>query len=207
MDQNEALSSLETIRNILERSTNYTHIAPSGLIMAGAAAAAASLAGALLGLGPERPLPFLLVWGATLVVALLVGLAASARRARRRGESFWSRKLQFVAAGFLPGGLAGLILTAALYESGKIDLCPGTWMVLYGLAILSVSVVLDWEFRATAWAFLVAGSASLFVLRHAPHLCLGIAFGGLHIALGAFRVVMEGESSCREQTGLFGSRT
>ena len=54
MDQKEALASLETIRTILERSTNYTHIAPSGIVAGGAVAIAAAAGGAALGAGPDR---------------------------------------------------------------------------------------------------------------------------------------------------------
>jgi len=206
VDQKEALASLETIRTILERSTHYTHIAPGGIIAGGLSAALAAAAGRGLGLRPEEPLPFLLLWGAAFVVAMAAGLAASALRARRRGEAFWTRKLQFVLAGFVPPAVGAAILTAALYDVQRVELCPGSWMVCYGLAILSVGVVLDWEFRATAWAFLVAGSASLFLLREHPHLSLGLAFGGLHVALGAVRLVMEG-MECRAQTPSYGSRT
>jgi hypothetical protein len=207
MDHKEALASLETIRTILERSTRYTHIAPSGIISCGIAALCASAFGSRYDLGPGRARSFLLVWGVTLLVALASGLGCSARRARRRGEAFWSRKLQFVVAGAFPPAVAGLLLSAALFDIDRLDLCPGIWMVCYGIAILSVAVVLDWEFRATAWAFLVAGSISMFLLRDYPHLCLGLAFGGLHIALGTFRLAMEGAASCRAQAPSFDSRT
>jgi len=207
MDQKEALASLETIRTILERSTHYTHIAPAGIIAGGLTATLAAGAGAALDLGPERPREFLVLWGLAFLIAVGAGLGASALRTRRRGEAFWSRKLQFVVAGFLPPAVGAGLLTAALYDTGRIELCPGAWMVCYGIAILAVAVVLDWEFRATAWAFLVAGSATLFVLRDQPHLCLGFAFGGLHVALGAFRLVMEGVDSCRARTQLRDSRT
>jgi hypothetical protein len=207
MDQKEALASLETIRTILERSTNYTHIAPSGMVAGGVAAIAAAAIGAAMAAGPERPAAFLCLWGLALLIALSAGLGASARRARRRGESFWSRKLQFVVAGFLPPAVAAILFTAALFESDRLDLCPGMWMVCYGVAILSVGVVLDWEFRATAWAFIVAGSVAMFILRAHPHLCLGIAFGGFHAALGSFRLAMEGVDPCHDRAASYDSRS
>ena len=208
MDQKEALASLETIRTILERSTNYTHFAPAGIVAGGISASAAAVGGRLLDLGPDRrPIQFLLLWGAAFLVAFVAGVGASAHRARRRGEAFWSRKLEYVAAGFIPPAAGAAILTAAFYDSGRLDLCPGAWMILYGIAILSVGVVLDWEFRATAWAFLIAGSAALFVLREHPHLSMGCAFGGLHIALGAVRLAMEGIGPWRAPVRFNDSRT
>jgi hypothetical protein len=207
LDQKEALASLETIRTILERSTHYTHIAPAGIISGGASATLAAGLGASLGLGPEQPLAFFLLWGLAFLVAFTAGVGASALRARRRGEAFWSRKLQFVMTGFVPPAVGAAVISAALFDAQRIDLCPGVWMVCYGIAILSVGVVLDWEFRAAAWAFLVAGSASLFAMREHPHLCLGLAFGGLHVALGAYRLAMEGFVSCHARTPFYDSRT
>ncbi len=207
MDQKEALSSLETIRTILERSTRYTHIAPAGIVAGGVAALAAAAIGAALQMRPGEPGSFLLLWGLAFLLAGVAGLGASARRARRRGEAFWSRKLQFVMAGFLPPAVIALTLTAALLREGAFDLCPGVWMACYGIAILSVGVVLDWEFRATAWAFLVAASASMFVFEDWPNLCLGAGFGGLHIALGTLRLAMEGTDSCPDRAPSYGSRT
>ena len=64
-------------------------------------------------------------------------------------------------------------------------------MVLYSLGILAVGVVLDWEFRAAAWCFLLAGCFTLYLLPSLPHLALGATFGGIHLALGFFRLYRE----------------
>ena len=95
------------------------------------------------------------------------------------------------ALGFFPAPLLGLVLTALLYDVGRLDLAPGIWAGLYGVGILSVAAVLDWEFQLTAWCFLVASTLSLFLLRSQPHLSLLISFGGIHLALGAYRLVKE----------------
>ncbi len=206
MDSREALNSLETIRTILERSTNYAHIAPAGIIAAGLSAGAAATGGAWWQLGPEHPFGFVALWGLTLIVAVAAGVGTTARRARILGETFWCRKLQFVVARAIPGAILASLLTVAFFDAGRVDLCPGAWMACYGVAILSAGVVLDWEFRAVAWAFLIAGSASFFLLRESPNLSMGIAFGGLHILLGVSRIVMEGVDACRAPAPLRGTR-
>ncbi len=206
MDSREALNSLETIRTILERSTNYTHIAPAGIIAAGLAAGAAAGCGAWWELGPGRPIGFFALWGLTLVVAIAAGVGTTVRRARLLGETFWCRKLQFAVVRATPGALLAALLTVAFFDAGRADLCPGAWMACYGVAILSAGVVLDWEFRAVAWAFLIAGSAAFFLLRESPNLSLGIAFGGLHVLLGLSRIVMEGIDACRSPAPLRGTR-
>ncbi len=200
MDKREALESLETIRKILERSTVFAHIAPKSLFVGGTVAIGAAVLGwSLDWTPPEHPFAFLAMWISAFLVALLAGLSLSARRARALGERFWSRKLQFVLSGFVPTLIAAALFTGVLANLGRTDLCPGMWMVLYGLGILAVGMVLDWEFRATAWGFLLAGSITLFHLQNYPFLTLGATFGGLHVALGAFRLYREQSTEWQER--------
>ena len=200
MDKQEAFESLESIRTILERSTTFAHIAPISLFLGGVVAITASMLGHTLDWQPAAtPGPFLILWGLVFTISLGAGLSLSAKRARRLGERFWSRKLEFVIAGFLPVLIAAALLTTVLVEIGYTELAPGIWMVLYGVGILAVGVVLDWEFRAAAWAFLLAGSMTLFLLRDVPYFALAATFGALHIALGAFRLYRESWNSCHDR--------
>ena len=191
-ERDTALSNLDTIRTVMVRATRYTHISVVGILLGGAAASTAALLGRVLGISPvEKPLAFLALWTAAFGPAILLGFLTSARKARQSGEAFWNRKLQLVALGFFPAPLLGLVLTALLYDIGKLDLAPGVWAGLYGVGILSVAAFLDWEFQLTAWSFLVASAAALFLLRSQPHLSLFISFGGIHLALGVYRLIKE----------------
>lgn len=203
MDKDEAYESLETIRTILDRSTVFTHIAPVSLLFGGGVALLASLVGWLAGWLPSTSAgAFLSLWIVAFVVALLVGLGLSARRARALGETFWGRKLQYVLAGFTPALIVAFLVTVALVDVQRFDLVPGIWILTYALGTLAVGVVLDWEFRAAAWAFMVCGSVALFLLRDYPNFVLGVAFGGVHLALGAFRVYRESFFSWQDRRQL-----
>jgi hypothetical protein len=203
MDKDEAYESLETIRTILDRSTVFTHIAPVSLLFGGGAALLASFLGWLAGWIPSAsPIAFMTLWILAFIVALAAGLGLSARRARGLGETFWGRKLQYVLAGFTPALIVSFLLTAALIDSNRLDLVAGVWILTYGLGTLAVGVVLDWEFRAAAWAFMVCGSVALFLLRDYPNLVLGVSFGGVHVALGVFRVYRENSFSWQERRQL-----
>lgn len=192
MDKQEAFESLETIRTILERSTIFTHITPGGLFFGGGTGLLAAVLGYLLEWSPTRStFGFFTLWTLAFLVALGAGLGISARRANLSGELFWSRKLQFILSGFLPSFIGATILTPIFIQIGHPEFCPGLWMVLYSLGILAVGVVLDWEFRAAAWGFLLAGCFTLYLLPGLPHLALGLTFGGIHLALGLFRLYRE----------------
>jgi hypothetical protein len=191
-EREAALDSIEEIRSILIRSTRYTQISALGILLAGIAACAAALAGWALDVSAqENATAFLGLWVCALVTSFAFGVLTSWRKARIERESFWNRKLGFVAAGFAPASIVGLIFTVLLTQTGRLDLAPGVWMALYGVGILAVSTVLDWEFQVTAWAFLVASAAALFPLRTWTHLSLLLSFGFIHLLLGAYRVVKD----------------
>ncbi|MBI4605526.1 MAG: hypothetical protein HY721_26470 [Planctomycetes bacterium] len=184
----DAAESLETIRSVLDRTTRYRQISWAGIALAGLVAAAAGGAGQALELSPQdRPAAFLALWAGTFGLALASGWWTTVLKARASGERVWSRKLQVVAAGVLPAFLLGGLLTALLSHAERLDLAPGVWMGTYAVGILAVSHVLDWEFQVTAWAFLVASAVASFALRCEPHLAMGLAFGGIHLVLGAYR--------------------
>jgi hypothetical protein len=188
----DAAESIEAIRSVLDRTTRYTHISWAGIAMAGMSAALAGAAGSLWEVSPiALPSRFLLLWSAGLAVAVSFGFWTTARKARAARERFWSRKLQVVTLGFLPSLVLAAIVTALLLDVGRLDLVPGLWMGLYAVGILSVCHVLDWEFQLTGWAFLLLSSVSLFLLRASPNAAMTVGFGGIHLALGAFRFFKE----------------
>jgi hypothetical protein len=187
--RDSALESLEAIRDVLDRSTRYTQISSVGIALGGAAAMAAGTVGSILSM--RKPLEFLSLWAVAFAIAIVLGVTTTSRKARRSGEPLWNRKLQFVLVRFAPCLVVGAVLTTAMAHMGRIEMAPGIWLGLYGLGILSVSMVLDWEFQLTGWSFLVASTVALFLLREHPNLSLLLGFGLIHVALGVFRVVKE----------------
>jgi len=193
LSPDEAVESLDTIRTVLARTTRYTHISWVGIALAGTIGLATSAGAWLFDVSPrEAPREFLLLWCTALVGALGGGLWTTVRKARRAREAVFGRKLQVVSLGVLPSLVAAALVTCVLVQSGALDLAPGFWALFYGLGILAVSHVLDWEFQVTAWAFLVASAASFFLLRGAPHLAMMVTFGAIHLVLGVFRCKKEG---------------
>ena len=191
-ERETALASIETIHDVLIRTTRYTHVSALGLLLASGTAVAATALGFAQQVTPTAsPTSFLALWGCAFLVALAAGVWTSSRKARRFGERLWDRKLQFIIVRLVPALVLGAVLTTALWEIGRLDLAPGIWLGLYGLGILSVSTVLDWEYQLSGWAFVFLSAVALFLLRDHAWAALSIGFGGLHLSLGLYRLSKE----------------
>lgn len=187
LSPDEAAESLEAIRSVLDRTTRYTHVSWLGVALVGAVGLCGSGGGWMCNLSPTlNPGLFLCLWGGALLAALALGLWATARKARRAREPVLGRKLLLVSAGLFPPIVVAGVLTALLANTGALDLAPGVWMALYGLGILAVAHLLDWEFQLTGWSFIVASAGSFFLLRSSPHASMLVSFGGIHLVLGVF---------------------
>lgn len=192
LDPDEAAESLERIRSVIDRSTRYTHIAWTGIMACGVVGVSAALIGRQLHVDPgARPGEFLCLWAGALVLSILLGVYTAARRAGAAAEPLVSRKLQVVLLGLLPHLVAAVLVTALLVQCGILALAPGFWMLFFGTGILAVGHVLDGEFQVAGWAFVLLGSVAFFLLQRSPHAAMLISFGGLHLALGAYRLLKE----------------
>jgi hypothetical protein len=87
-----------------------------------------------------------------------------------------------------PALLAGAVLTFVLWHARIETLLPGTWLLLYGCAVLSASTVtIASTMRLTCiMGTLFVGLGCLaFAMPQAVHtLILGVGFGALHIVFG-----------------------
>jgi hypothetical protein len=92
---------------------------------------------------------------------------------------------RFVLA-YTPPILVGGVLTVALYRAGLTSLLPGSWLLLYGAAVvtggaLSVPVV-----PVMGACFMALGGVALFAPPGWENLLMAIGFGGIHIGFGVW---------------------
>jgi hypothetical protein len=84
--------------------------------------------------------------------------------------------------------LAGAVLTFVLWRTGMDRLVPGTWLLLYGCAVLSASTVTvasTMRLICIMGALFVFLGCFAFVMPPESHsLILGTGFGALHIVFG-----------------------
>ena len=131
---------------------------------------------------------WLAIWLAAAALALVLGGASVARQTVRSGHSRYLGPTRKFLLCLCPALLAGAVLTLALANAGTLSFIPGTWLLLYGCAVLSASTVTTAGIArliCIMGALFVALGSVTFVLPAAAHtLMLGLGFGVLHIIFG-----------------------
>ena len=79
-------------------------------------------------------------------------------------------------------------------RDGNIHLVAGTWLMLYGCALLAASTT---TVRLVGWLggmFVLLGTLALTLPTSVHNLLLGVGFGGLHILFGAYVAWQDGHA-------------
>ncbi len=176
----QAMDNLRFIRNTMENAGSFTAVPGVGGILVGATAFFAAFA-AHLSSGPRA---WLGVWIAEALLALLIGLAFSARKARIAGTSLLSRSFRRFLLAMAPPVVAGAVLTLMLNRAGMVNFLPAVWLLLYGAAVacggaFSVRVV-----PMMGICFLAIGTVAALAPAQWSDALLAAGFGGLHIIFG-----------------------
>ena len=188
----EAEEHLRGIRQAMERSTKHSTLSGLSGVLAGLAALVACWATRTQVGDPRDPdhrLAFVLVWGATLVLAALGDILLTKRRAARVGKRTFSALGRQMARALAPGLLAGGAVTL-FYLTRPALMGPhlyGFWMLCYAVSLLSVGMISVREVSLMGWGFLAAGAIALalpdgFVVG--TDAMMALTFGGFHIVYG-----------------------
>jgi hypothetical protein len=177
-----ALDELRYIRRTMERAASFTSV-PGwgtfwvGITALGAAALAERQASAVAWMG---------VWIVEALIALGLALLALVRKARRAGIPVLTEPARRFAVSFSVPILVGAVLTAGLVRVGATDLVPGTWLLLYGTAMLAGGAFSVPAVPVLGICFTVFGAVALFVPSAWSHGLMAAGFGGLHVLFGGF---------------------
>lgn len=145
--------------------------------MVGCAAAAMSLA-------PPFKDHWHLVWLSAAPLAAGAGCILLARPASLISFTAPNTAGRKLALCLLPSLFAGAAMTLVLWSGDRLSSIAGTWLLLYGCALISASVPTT---ALVAWmgvSFVGLGMAALFAPFAAQMVLLGLGFGGLHILFG-----------------------
>ena len=113
-----------------------------------------------------------------------VGLALMTRPASLRGLSLYGTPLRKFALGLFPALLGGAVMTAVHWFSGNLHAIPGTWLLLYGCALISASAASTRMIAAMGVSFVALALVALLAPESLQMLLLGSGFGGLHMLFG-----------------------
>lgn len=178
-----ALGTLNYIRASIDAAGTFAVPGSAGIAMGTAGVAAAALSAI-----PWLSSWWIAIWTLAAVGAAAVGSMRIARQSARGELTLYPGPTRKFILSLVPALLAGAVLTAVMVRVGEARLIPGTWLLLYGCAVLSATLM-----SAASSARLIGVMGVLFVLLGVlafelpmrwHNLILGVGFGALHLIFG-----------------------
>src|SRR5271166_1177187 len=151
--ESHALGTLAYIRTSIESSGSLVVPGTAAVVMGSIGSLAAIVASM-----PRWASHWLAIWLVAGGIAFIVGGALMARQAAQTGHARYLGPVRKFLLCLCPALLAGAILTYVLWRAGLSSLLPGTWLLLYGCAVLSASTVTITRTMRVIWTM-----GSLFV--------------------------------------------
>lgn len=175
-----AAENLRFIRDTMARAGAFTGVPGWGGVAMGATALGAAW------LAHRQPTVdrWLLTWLGEGWLAFAIGVIAMVRKAAAGETPLTSRPgRRFVLAYTPPIAAAGL-LTLVLYHAGLTGLLPGTWLLLYGAAVMTGGALSIPVVPMMGACFMAIGAMTLVAPAGWGDPLLAAGFGGLHLGFG-----------------------
>ncbi|GAB4107826.1 hypothetical protein GCM10028791_02730 [Echinicola sediminis] len=197
MDQQKYIEDLQSIREIMSRSSKF--ISLSGL--SGIAAGVFALIGAYaayelvyvhqesmeygtLIVNRESILILGLIGALTLLCSVVAGIVFTKRKVAQRQEKLWDYQTKRLLINLAIPLLAGGAFCVILLVKGYIGLIAPLTLIFYGLALVNVSKYTLGEVRTLGLAEIVLGLLASYFIGFGL-LFWAIGFGVLHVIYGA----------------------
>jgi hypothetical protein len=199
MDTNWAEENLQTIRILMERSAIYRRALAPIMLFVGIVGVTAAAIGLLLPVGTLYG--FLILWISAAVLALAGAFRIARRQALKDKEPFWSPPTRRVTQALVPPLAAGLCLGVlpAFFGPSEIAVAVAlVWILFYGFALHAAGFfmrrgikVFGWLFIASVCLLIYGAAAGWIDLENKAHWLMGLFFGVLHLAYGAYLYLTE----------------
>ena len=175
-----AAANLRYIRSTIEAAHSFTSVPGTGCIAMGAVALVAAA------LDAATPLSafWLALWVGAAVVAAATALVFMRIKARTQGLSLRRAVVRRFFMTLTPAFVAAAVLTAALADVVSRETIAGTWLLLYGVSIVTGGSYSVRLIPAMGAGFMALGLAALASPAAWGDVYMAIAFGGLHIVFG-----------------------
>jgi hypothetical protein len=198
METNWAEENLQTIRTLMERSAIYRRALAPIMLFTGTLGVASATIGFLCHLDSMRA--FGALWLGTAVLVVAGAFLISRRQAFKDRESFWSPPTRRVGQALLPPLLAGMCLGFVFVFVGLANpvILTFIWLLFYGCALHAAGFFMPRGMKWFGWIYVGLACATLCFLavdqpkvEISAHWFMGLFFGGLHLAYGAYLYLTE----------------
>ena len=176
----QAMDNLRFIRSTMESAGSFTAVPGQGGILMGATALFAAFAAHL----SASPRAWLGVWMGEAVLAFVIGLVFSHRKATRSSTPLLSKPFRRFVLAAAPSVFVGALLTFVLYRQGLQQLIPAMWLLLYGAGITSGGAFSVRVVPVMGMSFLGLGTVATIAPARFADALLAFGFGGFHIFFG-----------------------
>jgi hypothetical protein len=189
MDEAQAERDIKLIRQIMERSAHYMNFSGVSGIVAGMLALAGCWATYWIAYNvPEKrqdPL-YLTTWIAILILAICQDFVLGQRKARKRGEAFFTPATAQVIRAVVPGVFIAFVLSLQALRLGQLDIIPAIWALGYGAAVFAAGLFTVREVRVFGILQMATGAVGLFFFSQSENslYLLAVSFGLYHILYG-----------------------
>jgi hypothetical protein len=174
-----AAASLRYIRASMEGAASLAVPGSAGIVLGLIGLAAAALSSA-----PNFREHWLGIWLGGALIGGIVGSFLILRESSLRNLRLTGTPLRKFALCLSPSIAVGLVMTAVHWSGGNLHAIPGTWLLLYGSALIAASAATTRTIGILGGLFALFGIAALLLPESAQILVLGAGFGGLHIVFG-----------------------
>ena len=174
-----AAATLRYIRASMEAAGTVTVSGSAGITMGCVGLLAATLSATQ----SLRPYWFE-VWLVAAATAGAAGGVLMARQAARQGFTLFGAPVRKFVLCLAPGLLAGAAMTVVLWDAGNFHAIPGSWLLLYGCALVSTSAPTTKTVGVLGGLFVALGLVAFWLPISLQNLVLGVGFGALHLGFG-----------------------
>jgi hypothetical protein len=174
-----AASTLRYIRESMEGAVSLAVPGSAGIALGVIALITAAIS-SVPGLGEY----WLAIWLSASLVGAAVGGTLVVRESSLRSLRLIGTPLRKFVLSLTPSLFAAVVMTAVHWVSGNLHAIPGTWLLLYGCALIAASAATTRTIGVLGGCFALLGIAALLLPQRLQISLLAAGFGGLHIVFG-----------------------
>ena len=175
-----AFDNLQFIRETMESAGSFTAVPGWGGVLMGVSALLTAFISSQL---PSKELWFA-TWLGEALLAVAIGTFAMVQKAKAVKSPILYGPGRKFALSLCPAMIAGAVLTGVLYINNLFQLMPGTWMLTYGVAVVTGGAFSVKVVPIMGVAFMAAGTIALFAPLELANWFMAAGFGGLQIVFG-----------------------